>query len=73
MRTFVKSFKKVDRTDCEIIMFEVERKVFFACAQQGHQTLTVRVANFLNCATLRFCTIVMHILLGTCVPNLRGR
>jgi hypothetical protein len=23
--------------------------------------------------TLRFCTIIMHIMLGTCVPNLRGR
>jgi hypothetical protein len=27
--------KKVDCTDCEIIMFEVERKVFFACVRQG--------------------------------------
>jgi hypothetical protein len=24
--------RKVDRTDCEIITFEVERKVFFHCA-----------------------------------------
>jgi hypothetical protein len=30
-----KSFKKVDRTDCEIITFEVERKVSFSCARQG--------------------------------------
>jgi hypothetical protein len=59
--------------DCEIIMFEVERKVFFACAQQGQQTLTARGANFLNYAILSFCTIVMHIMLDTCVPNLRGR
>jgi hypothetical protein len=28
---------------------------------------------FFNYATLSFCTIVMHIMLGTCVPNLRGR
>jgi hypothetical protein len=27
----------------------------------------------LNYATLSFCTISMHIMLGTCVPNLRGR
>jgi hypothetical protein len=68
-----KNFKKVDCTDCEIITFEVERKVFFACALQGQQTLTARGANFLNYGTLCFCTIVMHIMLGTCVPNLRGR
>jgi hypothetical protein len=30
-----KSFKKVVRRDCEIITFEVERKVFFACGRQG--------------------------------------
>jgi hypothetical protein len=29
----IKSFKKVDCTDCEIITFEVERKVFFPCAR----------------------------------------
>jgi hypothetical protein len=54
-------------------MFEVERKVFFAYARQGQQTLTARGANFLNYATLSFCTIIMHIMLGTCVPNHRGR
>jgi hypothetical protein len=54
-------------------MFEVERKVFFSCAQQGQQTLTAHGAKILNYATLSFCTIVMHIMLGTCVPNLRGR
>jgi hypothetical protein len=53
--------------------FEVERKVFFHCAWQGQQTLTARGAKILNYATLSFCTIVMHIMLGTCVPNLRGR
>jgi hypothetical protein len=59
--------------DCEIITFEVERKVFFACAWQGQQTLTTRGAKFLNYTTLSLCTIVMHIMLGTCVTNLRGR
>ena len=59
--------------DCEIITFEVERKVSFACAWQGQQTSTARGAKFLNYATLSFCTIVMHIMLGTCMPNLRGR
>jgi hypothetical protein len=54
-------------------MFEVERKVFFHCAQQGQQTLTARGAKFFNYAILGFCTIVMHIKLGTCGPNLRGR
>jgi hypothetical protein len=68
-----KSFATFDHTDCEIITFEVERKVFFHCAQQGQQTLTAHGPNFLNYATLSFCTIVMHIMLGTCVPNLRGR
>jgi hypothetical protein len=59
--------------DCEIIPFEVERKVFFPCAQQEQLTLTAYCANFLNYTTLSFCTISMHIMLGTCVPNLRGR
>jgi hypothetical protein len=72
-RTRAKSFKKVDRMDCEIITFEVERKVLFACARQGQQNLTAHGAKFLNYAILKFCTIVMHIMLGTCVPNLRGR
>jgi hypothetical protein len=35
--------------------------------------LTALGAKFLNYATLSFCTIVMHITLRTCVPNLRGR
>jgi hypothetical protein len=61
-----------DRTDCEIIMFEVQRKVFFHCARQGQKTLTARGAKCFNYATLRFCTIIMDIMLGTCVPNLRG-
>jgi hypothetical protein len=55
------------------MMFEVERKVFFHYAWQGQQTLTARGAKFFNNAILGFCTIVMHIKLGTCVPNLRGR
>jgi hypothetical protein len=62
-----------DRTDSEIITFEVKRKVFFYCARQVQQTLTARGAKIFNYAILRFCTIVMHIMLGTCVPNLRGR
>jgi hypothetical protein len=62
-----------DCTDCEIITFEVERKVFFHCARQGQQILTAHGANFFNYAILRFCTIVMQIKLGTCVPNLTGR
>jgi hypothetical protein len=41
-----KSFAKVDHTDCEIITFEVQRKVFFHCAWQGQLTLTARGANF---------------------------
>jgi hypothetical protein len=64
-----KKFKKVDHTDCEIITFEMERKVFFACALQGQQTLTTRGVIFFNCAILGICTIVMHIMLGTCVPK----
>jgi hypothetical protein len=54
-------------------MFEVEKKVFFHCAWQGQQTLTACGAKFFNYAILGFCTIVMHIMLGTCVPNLSGR
>jgi hypothetical protein len=59
--------------DCEIITFEVERKAFFTCARQGQQTLTAHSAKLLNYATLSFCTIVMHIMLDTSVPNLRSR
>jgi hypothetical protein len=51
----------------------VERKVFFHCARQGQQTLTAHGAKNFNYAILGFCTIVMHIMLGTCVPNLSGR
>jgi hypothetical protein len=72
-RTCTKKFKKVDLTDCKIITFEVKRKVFFPCAQKGLQTLTARGTKNLNYATLSFFTIVMHIMLGACVPNLRGR
>jgi hypothetical protein len=52
-----------DHTDCEIITFEVERKVVFACALQGQQTLTAHGAKFLNYATLSFCTIIMYTML----------
>jgi hypothetical protein len=51
----------------------VQRKVFFHCAQQGQQTLTTLGTKALNYTTLSFCTIVMHIMLGICVPNLRDR
>jgi hypothetical protein len=68
-----KSFAKVDRMDCEIITFEVERKVFFPCAWQGQQTLAALGAKNFNYAILGFCTIVMHIMLGTCEPNLKSR
>jgi hypothetical protein len=46
-----------------------KEKFFFPCAWQGQQTLTPFGAKILNYGTLSFCTI----LLGTCVPNLRGR
>jgi hypothetical protein len=59
--------------DCEKIMFEVERKVFLPCAGQGKQTLTAFGAKILNYATLSFCTIVMHIMLSTFVPNREDR
>jgi hypothetical protein len=59
--------------NCEIITFEVERNFFFYYAQQGQQTLTTRGAKIFNYEILRFCTVVMHINLGTCVPNLRSR
>jgi hypothetical protein len=35
--------------------------------------LTALGTKFLNYATLSFFTIVMHIMLGTYIPNLRGR
>jgi hypothetical protein len=68
-----KKFQKVDSTNREIIKFEVERKVFFRCARQGEQTLTTFGAKNFNYTILRFCTIVMRIMLGTCGPNLRVR
>jgi hypothetical protein len=54
-------------------MFEVEIKVFFPCARQGQQSLTSFCAKILIYATLSFCTISMHIMLGTYVPKLWGR
>jgi hypothetical protein len=59
--------------DCEIITFEVKRKVFFPRARQGQQTLTAFCTKILNYTTLSFCTISMHIMFDTCIPNLRGR
>jgi hypothetical protein len=43
-----KKFQKVDRMDCQIITFDVDKKVFFACARQGQRTLTTRSAKILN-------------------------
>jgi hypothetical protein len=57
--------------DGEITTFEVERN-FFPCAQHGQQSLTAFGAKNLNYTTLSFCTISMHLMLGTCVPNLKG-
>jgi hypothetical protein len=54
-------------------MFEVERKDFFRCARQGQQSLIAFGARFLNYVILGFYTISMHIMLGTCVQNLKGR
>jgi hypothetical protein len=54
-------------------MFEVEKNKIFPCARQGQQSLTAFGAKYLNYATLSFCTISMHIMLGTRVPNLRDR
>jgi ABC-type multidrug transport system permease subunit len=59
--------------DCEIITFEVERKVLFLCARQGQQGLNAFGETFLNYANLMLFTISMHIILGTCVPNFRCR
>jgi hypothetical protein len=53
--------------------FEVERKVFFPFARKGQQSLTNIRGQFLNYAILGFCTISMHIMLGTYVANLIGR
>jgi hypothetical protein len=35
--------------------------------------LTAFCAKILNHTMLGFCTMQMHIMLSTCVPNLRGR
>ena len=51
------------------------KEMFFLLCSARQQTLTTRGAHFFNYRTLRFCTIIMHIMLevGSCVPNLRGR
>jgi hypothetical protein len=51
----------------------VERIYLFSLCLAGQQSLTAFGAKFLNYAILRFCTISMHIMLGTYVPNLRGK
>jgi hypothetical protein len=50
-----------------------KEKFFFPCAWHGQQSLTAICAKNLNYTTLSFCTISMHIMLGTCVPSLRSR
>jgi hypothetical protein len=52
------------------LTIEVERKVFFLVDNKVWPPL---VQNFLNYSNLGFCTISMHIMLGTYVLNLRGR
>jgi hypothetical protein len=50
-----------------------KENIFFPYAWQGQQTLTAICAKISNYVTLSFCTISMHIMLGTCVPNFKGR
>jgi hypothetical protein len=49
------------------------KNFFFHCARQGQQTLTAHGAKFFNYAILGIWAVIMHIMLGTCVPNLIGR
>jgi hypothetical protein len=58
-------FAKVDHMDCEIITFEVERQVFSHCPWQ-FDYLWRKIFELRNFELL-------HSMLGTCVPNLRGR
>jgi hypothetical protein len=71
-RTCANFFANVDHTDCEIIMFEVER-IFFSLVSGRDNIVWLPLVQNMNYANLRFCTISMHIMLGSCVPNLRGR
>jgi hypothetical protein len=50
-----------------------KEKFFSTVPGRDSRPLTARGAKFFNYATSRFCTIITHIMLGTCVPNLRGR
>jgi hypothetical protein len=51
-----------------------EKKSFFPLCLVGTTDFDrLWGAKIFNYSILRFCTIVMHIILGTCVPNLRGR
>jgi hypothetical protein len=73
--------------NCEIIMFEVEKKVFPLCPTGSIEfdclwckifelrNFEVLYHQFVrNFEVLRFCTILrMHIMLGTFVSNLRSR
>jgi hypothetical protein len=69
----VENFAEVGSMNCKIRMFEVEKKSFFPMCPTRQQSLTAFGAKFLNFANVRFCTISVHIILGTCMPNLRGR
>jgi hypothetical protein len=72
-KTCAKKFTKFDCTDCEIITFEVEKKVLFPCARQGQHGLTAFGETFLNYVNLMLSTISMHIMLCTCIPNFTWR
>jgi hypothetical protein len=50
-----------------------KEKFFSTVPVRDSRPLTACGAKIFNYATLRFCTIIMHIMLGTSVPNLRGR
>jgi hypothetical protein len=50
-----------------------KEKFFSTKPGRDSRPLTARGAKLFNYATLRFCTIIMHIMLGTSVPNLKGR
>ena len=53
------------------LMFK--EKFFSTMPGRNSRPLTARGTKIFNYATLRFCTIIMHIMLGTRVPNLRDR
>jgi hypothetical protein len=68
-----KSFAKFNRTLWDNYVWTGKKYFSFLLAQQSQQSLAAFVAKFLNYANLTLSTISMHIMLGTCVPNLRHR